>query len=276
VLCFKEEMINMGEVISVVSGKGGVGKTTLVANVSIALSELGFSVLMIDADITMSNLSLLIGINNPPITLTDVLLGSASVKDATYDGPKKTKIIPSSLSLSSFQKIDSDKLVSIVKDIKDQYDYVLIDSPAGIEKNVISSMVAATQILLITEPTSPSVADVFKIKIIAERLNLRMLGVIINKVSNIKGEIQEKDIVRMLELPCYGKIPYTEDIRESFLLQKIEPVIIHKPTSVSAEAFRAIARRISGKEVQVVQSKERKGIFSLFLKLFSKNKKIKR
>ena len=264
----------MGDVIAIVSGKGGVGKTTLTANLGIALSELGKSVLLVDADIAMSNLSLLVGLDNPPITLHDVLLGSSSAQDSTYDGPKGVKIIPSGLSISNYQRVDVERLVSIVKSLQKEYDFILIDAPAGIDKNVIAAMSASSQILLITEPTAPSVADVFKAKIVAERLNQKVLGIVINKVSNTKGEITEKEIMKMLELPSYGKIPYAEDIRESFLLKKIKPVLVHKSSGSSSDAFRRIARKVSGKEVEVATKEKKKGgLFAFFARIFSKKKK---
>ncbi len=263
----------MGEIITIASGKGGVGKTTLTANLGISLSELGFTVLLIDADIAMSNLSLLVGLDNPPITLHDVLLGSSSAQDATYDGPNKIKIIPSGLSISNYQRVDVERLISVVKSLISDYDFILIDAPAGIDKNVISAISASTQVLLITEPTSPSVADVFKVKIVCERLNQKVMGVIVNKVSDLKGEISEKEIMKMLEIPSYGKIPYSADIRESFLLKKITPTIIHNPTSESANAFRYIARRISGKEVEIKEQKKGIGFFGFLKRIFSKKVK---
>jgi len=261
----------MGEIITIVSGKGGVGKTTLTANLGLSIKELGFSVLLVDADVAMSNLSLLVGVDNPPITLHDVLLGSSSAADSTYEGPGGIKIIPSGLSISTYQRVDIERLVSVVKSLYNQYDYILIDAPAGIDKNVIAAMSASTQLLLITEPTAPSVADVFKVKIVAERLNLKVLGVVINKVSNISGEISEKEIIKMLELPCYGKVPYAEDIRQSFLLKKIKPLLVHSPSSISANSFRAIAQKITGKEKNLVK-KSGGGLFAFLKRLFSSKK----
>lgn len=267
----------MGEVIAIISGKGGVGKTTLTGNLSIALVELGYSVLVIDADLAMANLSLLMGLKTPPITIHDVLLGSAPVQDAIYDGPAGVKIIPAGLSISFYTRVDVERLVTITKELQKKYDYVLIDSPAGIERNVLATMSASTQILLITEPTAPSVADAFKAKIVAQRLNQRVLGVVINKYSNVKGEISETEIMKMLELPSYGKIPYSEDARESFLLKKIKPVLVHSPSSPVSNSFRAVARKITGKEVDTdVKPKKKKpfsGFFASFKKIFSKNKK---
>jgi septum site-determining protein MinD len=264
----------MSEVIAIVSGKGGVGKTTVTGNLGIALSELNCKVLLIDADVAMANLSLLIGLKTPPITLHDVLLGSSSTNDAIYDGPKNIKIIPSGLSLSTYQRVDSERLIAIVNELRNKFDYILIDSPAGIEKNVLAAMSASSQILLVTEPTAPSVADAFKVKIVSERLNQRVLGVIINKVSNIKGEISDKEIMKMLELPCDGKIPYAEDIRQSFLLKKIKPILVHNSNSPSSESFRAIARKITGKEsINIKDKKEnKKGFFAFLSRIFSKKK----
>lgn len=259
----------MGEIITIASGKGGVGKTTLTANLGIALSEIGFKVLLIDADIAMSNLSLLVGLENPPITLHDVLLGSSSAQDAIYDGPGKIKIIPSGLSISNYQRVDVERLVSVVKNLITDFDYILIDAPAGIDKNVISAISASTQVLLITEPTSPSVADVFKVKIVCERLNQKVRGVIVNKVSEVKGEISEKEIMKMLEVPSYGTIPYSLDVRESFLLKKIKPLLIHNPNSPSSNSFRYIARRLSGREV-AMKDKKKGGFFAFIKRLFSK------
>lgn len=266
----------MGEVIAIVSGKGGVGKTTLTANLGLALAELKKSVLLIDADIAMSNLSLLIGLDNPPITLHDVLLGSSAAQDAIYEGPKGISLIPSGLSISNYQRVDVERLVSIVKSLQNGYDYILIDAPAGIDKNVISVISASSEVLLVTEPTAPSVADVFKAKIVAERLNQKVMGVVVNKVSGVKGEITEKEIMKMLELPSLGRIPYAEDIRESFLLKKITPLLIHNSGSKSADSFRYVARKITGIEIVVNDNKtKKKGFFAFLARIFSKNKKQK-
>src|SRR3989344_3148945 len=126
----------MSRVIALASGKGGVGKTTITANLGIALAQRGQRVLLIDADIAMANLSLILGMHSSPITLHDVLLGEASIQDAIYDGPAGIAFIPSGLSLESYRRVDSERLEQVVESIKDQFDFILLDAPAGIEKNV--------------------------------------------------------------------------------------------------------------------------------------------
>jgi septum site-determining protein MinD len=179
-----------------------VGKTTLTANIGISLAQAGYSVCLIDADIAMANLSLLLGMQSSPITLQDVLLGEASIEDALYDGPAGVKFVPSGLSLESYRRVDSERLESVVKSIKSRFDFVLLDAPAGIEKNVLAAMASSEELLLVTMPESPSIADALKTKTMAERLGVKPLGVVVNFVYGQKGEISVSDIQKVLELPA--------------------------------------------------------------------------
>jgi len=265
----------MGRTITIASGKGGVGKTTLTANLGIALSQAGFSVCLIDADVAMANLSLLLGMQSSPITLHDVLLGEASAEDAIYDGPSKINFIPSGLSLESYKRVDSERLESVVKDIADRYDFILLDAPAGIEKNVLSSISAASELLLVATPDAPSIADVLKTKIVAQRIGSKPIGVVINLVRGEKGEISSEDVMKMLELPIYGLIPYDEEVRKSFLQEKISPVIVRKPSAPASLAIQKIALKLSGKQVVFEVPKKQSFFSSIFGRLFSIFKKKK-
>jgi septum site-determining protein MinD len=236
----------MGTVYALASGKGGVGKTTITANLGIALAQRGKKVLLVDADIAMANLSLLLGMQSSPITLHDVLLGESSLQDAIYDGPGGVSFVPSGLSFESYRRVDSARLAGVISSIKEDFDYILLDAPAGIETNVMSALSASDNVLLVTMPISPSIADVLKTKIVAERLGAKPIGVIVNFVRSERGEVTPDDIMKMLELPVYGLIPYDEDIRKSFMRDKIMPTILFKPNAKGIEAINQIAEKLTG------------------------------
>jgi septum site-determining protein MinD len=261
----------MARIITIASGKGGTGKTTVTANLGICLSRLGKKVLLIDADVAMANLSLILGMQSSPITLHDVLLGEAQVHDAIYDGPEKLHFIPSGLSLDNYKRVDSERLSSIVNELSDNYDFILLDAAAGIEKNVLSAFSASQETLLITMPTSPAIADALKTKLVAQRIGNKVIGVVINFVMGEKGEINKNETASILELPIYGIVPYDPEVRKSFMQQKVSPVSIRKSDSPAAQEFKKLASRLTGLKVQDVQVKK-EGLFSRILSKFKKKR----
>ena len=260
----------MARVIAIASGKGGTGKTTITANLGIALSKLGKKVLLIDADVAMANLSLILGMQSSPITLHDVLLGEAGVHDAIYDGPMGIKFIPSGLSLDNYKRVDSERLSGIVSQISEEYDFILLDLAAGIEKNVLSAFSASQETILVTMPTSPAIADALKTKLVAQRLGSKVVGCIINFVMNEKGEITRNDIANMLELPIYGSVPYDPEVRKSFMQSKVSPVIVRKPDCPASLEIARIASRMLGLKANEQQPIRRVGLFSRLFSFFKK------
>ncbi len=258
----------MGRVIALISGKGGVGKTTITANLGIALAKRGMNVCLIDADIAMANLSLLLNMQNSPITLHDVLLGEASVDDALYDGPAGIKLIPSGLSLENYRRVDPERLQAIIDAIKPRFDFILLDCAAGIERTVMAAISASDEVLLIAMPTSPSIADVLKAKITAQRLGSKPLGVIINFYRQEKGEIKKEDVMKLLELPVIVTVPFDDEMRKSFMQDSLAPVMISKPGTPGALALQIAAAKLAGLPVQAEQPQGGGGIGAFFGKLF--------
>jgi septum site-determining protein MinD len=261
----------MARVITIASGKGGTGKTTVTANLGICLSKLGKKVLLIDADVAMANLSLILGMQSSPITLHDVLLGEAQVHDAIYDGPEKLHFIPSGLSLDNYKRVDSERLSSLVSELTENYDFILLDAAAGIEKNVLSAFSASQETLLVTMPTSPAIADALKTKLVAQRLGNKVIGIVVNFVMGEKGEISKNETSSILELPVYGVVPYDPEVRKSFMQQKVAPVSIRKSDSIAAQEFQKIASKLTGLKVQETQTKK-EGLFSRILSKFKKKR----
>lgn len=267
----RSEVKIMGRSITIVSGKGGVGKTSITANLGIALAQRGVSVCLVDADIAMANLSLLLGMQSSPITLHDVLLGEAGVQDAIYDGPNGLKLIPSGLSLENYRRVDADRLASVIKAIQHKFDFVLLDGPAGIEKSVLASIAATEECLLIATPDSPSIADVLKTKIVAQRLGSKPLGVVLNMVHYEKGEISKEEVSRMMELPVYAAVPYDDEMRHSFQRDKAIPVMLRNSQAKSSVEIQRLAARLAGLPVQMEEKHSSgflAGIMGFFSRLF--------
>lgn len=259
----------MGRSITIVSGKGGVGKTSITANLGIALAQRGVSVCLVDADIAMANLSLLLGMQSSPITLHDVLLGEAGVQDAVYDGPAGLKFIPSGLSLENYRRVDADRLATVIKSIQHKFDFVILDGPAGIEKSVLASIAATEECLLICTPDSPAIADVLKTKIVAQRLGSKPVGVVLNMVRAERGEIGKDEVSRMMELPVYGAIPYDDEMRHSFQRDKVVPVMLRNPQAKSCIEIQRLAARLAGLPVQMEDTHASGGIFAAIMGFFA-------
>ena len=252
----------MGRVISVVSGKGGVGKTSITAELGIALAKRSLKVCLIDADVAMANLSLLLNMQSVPITLHDALLGESSIQDAIYDGPAGIKFIPSGLSLENYRRVDPERLQSLIESIANQFDFILLDCPAGIEKSVLAAMAASDEIIVVTMPNSPSIADAFKAKSTAQRLGIRATGVIVNFIFDEKGEIKHDEIMRMMELPIYGLIPYDPEMRRSFMQDKTAPLMMRRPSSPAAIAIQKTASKLAGLPVQFELPEKKQSFWS--------------
>ena len=260
----------MGRSITIASGKGGVGKTTLTANVGIALAMSGHKVLLVDADVAMANLSLLLKMQNSPITLHEVLIGEAAIEDAIYSGPKGIDLVPSGLSLESYRRVDSERLKSVIESLEDHYDFILLDAPAGIERNVLSALSSVKQVLIVTTPNSPSIADALKTKIVAQRLNAKPFGVVLNMVRGEKGELEKEEIVKIMELPAYGLVPYDPEVRKTFLSKDSKPIILRKPNSPAAKAIMQVAMKLGGKNVELKTEKSGFFLTRILKKLFGK------
>ncbi|MEM4566687.1 MAG: cell division ATPase MinD, partial [Archaeoglobaceae archaeon] len=171
----------------------------MTANLGIALTQLGYDVTIVDADITMANLELILGMEGLPITLQNVLAGEAKIEEAIYVGPGGVKVIPAGVSLEGLRKANPEKLEEVLTRIVGGTDILILDAPAGLERSAIIAIAAAQELLLVVNPEIASITDGLKTKIVAERLGTKTLGVVINRMTGWGIDMAKSEIEAILE-----------------------------------------------------------------------------
>ncbi len=155
-------------IITVTSGKGGVGKTTTTINLGAALNHFKKEVIIVDANLTTPNVGLHLGAPIVPVNLNHVMQGKAKVSDAIYEHDSGTKVIPSSLSVKELRKINHDKLKDVAKKLRNMADFVLLDSAAGLGDEAVGSIEAADELIIVTNPEITADTDALKTVKLAE------------------------------------------------------------------------------------------------------------
>ena len=236
----------MTKVITITSGKGGVGKTTTAINLGAALNSFGKEVIVVDANLSTPNVGLHLGAPIVPISLNHVLLGKAKIIDAIYEHESGTKIIPSSLSVKELKRIDNGKLKDVAKRLKKMADYIIFDSAAGLGEEALAAIECADELIIVTNPEIPAVTDALKTSKVIEELGKSVKGVIVNRVKGNKTEMPIKNIRDMLELPILGVVPEDNNMQKALVMKN---ALVHThPRSRASRAYREIAARIIGND----------------------------
>jgi septum site-determining protein MinD len=243
----------MTRIISVLSGKGGVGKTTLVSNLGTSLAKRGKNVIILDGNVTTPNLSLHMGIPFYPVTLHDVLRNNIPIESAIYHHETGLKIIPASLASEATKEVDIDKFKSVMLKLLGKAEIVLVDAAAGLGKEALAAVSVADDLLIVTIPEMPAVTDALKTIRLAEENGTRVLGVVINRVRGLKHELTLSEIKAMVDVPILSVIP--EDIAVQKAIAKRVPVVHHKPNSRASLEFQRLAAKIVGETWTSVKPK---------------------
>ncbi len=236
----------MGLSITIASGKGGVGKTTLAANLGVALAEFDKDVTILDADIEMANLELHLGMEGMKTTLHDVLSGDASVKDAIYEGPCGIKVIPAGISLDGLRKADPERLENVLSDLLRTTEILILDAPAGLGRSVVTALASGQELLLVVNPEISSMSDALKTKIVAKKLGAHVLGVVLNRGGHDKTDLTIQEVEVILEAKVLAVIPEDPEIRRSSAFG--QPVVLRSPDSPAAIAIKKLAADMIGEK----------------------------
>lgn len=262
----------MGQVIVITSGKGGVGKTTSTANIGAGLALLGKKVVLIDTDIGLRNLDVVLGLENRIVyNLVDVIEGNCKPKQAMIRDKKNQNLylLPSAQTRDK-TAVTPEQMKALVSDLRNEFDFVILDCPAGIEQGFKNAIAGADRALVVTTPEVSAIRDADRIIGLLEAAEMQKIDLIINRirVGMMKSGdmISEEDVLDILSVDYIGPVPDDEEIIIS--TNRGEPLV--GGDSKAGKAYMDICRRILGEEVPMMDLKEGRGILSKFIDLFKK------
>lgn len=263
----------MSEVIVITSGKGGVGKTTTTANVGTGLAQLNKKVVLIDTDIGLRNLDVVMGLENRIVyNLVDVIEGNCRIKQALI----KDKKYPELYLLPSAQTRDKtavtpEQMQKLTDELREEFDYILLDCPAGIEQGFKNAIAGADRAIVVTTPEVSAIRDADRIIGLLEANELRKTELIVNRLRMDmvrRGDMMSvEDVCDILAIPLIGAVPDDEHIVIS--TNQGEPLV--GTDCLAGQAYSNICRRILGEQVEFLNLEEKQSVFNKLRSLFKKN-----
>lgn len=255
----------MGQVIAVTSGKGGVGKTTSTANLGTALAMQGKRVVLIDADIGLRNLDVVMGLENRIVyDLVDVVEGFCRLKQALIKDKRQEHLflLPAAQTKDK-SAVTPDQMKAVVDELREEFDFVLVDSPAGIEQGFKNAIAGADKAVIVTTPEVSAVRDADRIIGLLEAAQIDKPLLLINRIRpNMvkRGDMMDVgDILDILAVDLLGIVP--DDDQIIVATNKGEPAVL-VAGSRAGEAYRNVCRRLLGEEVPIMNLEGETGLLS--------------
>jgi septum site-determining protein MinD len=228
--------------IAVSSGKGGVGKTTIAANLGAALAKLGDKVTIIDMDLAMPNLEIITGLGTPPVGLIDVLDGKLELEQVTYTGPMGTIVIPPGVMLDGYSNKNKDRIKKLLMDFPLESDYVILDMPPG--REAVDVLWSEIEALIVMNPDKASVLDAINMKALLDMREIKVLGAVLNR-ARLEDETWIDEIERVLETNVVAVIPESGVVKDS--LNKEECFVVAAGDSKPSVEIMELAKELSGR-----------------------------
>jgi septum site-determining protein MinD len=262
----------MGEVIVITSGKGGVGKTTTSANIGTGLAALNKKVVLIDADIGLRNLDVVLGLENRIVyDLIDVIEGKCRIKQALIKDKRfgnKLYLLPAAQTKDK-TALNPEQMQKLCETLKAEYDYIIVDCPAGIEQGFKNAIAGADKAIVVTTPEMSAVRDADRIIGLLEASELRNPSLILNRIKPYmvkRGDMMSiEDVTEILAISLIGVVPDDESIVIS--TNKGEPTVLDLE-SRAGSAYRNITKRVVGEEVPIMNLDIEEGILNKIKKFF--------
>ncbi len=262
----------MGEVIVITSGKGGVGKTTTTSNIGMGLANLGKKVCVVDADIGLRNLDVVMGLENRIVfDIVDLVKGNCKQKQALIKDKRNENLylLPAAQSKDK-NALNEDEMKQLCNNLKSEFDYVIVDCPAGIEQGFKNAIAGADRALVVITPEVSAVRDADRIIGLLEANELNDPKLIINRIR--PGMVQKnemlaiEDVTNILAIDLIGVVPDDEEIIVS---TNIGDPAVSDSSSLAGQAFRNICRRVLGEDVEFLDLTKGDSFFKKLRKLFS-------
>ncbi len=259
-----------GQTLVVTSGKGGVGKTTTVANLGTALAQKGYKVVLIDADIGLRNLDVVMGLENRIVyNLVDIVEGKCRIEQAMIrDRKLKTLHVIPAAQTREKDAVTPEQMKTLCEQLAAEHDYVIVDCPAGIERGFKNAVAGAQKALVVTTPEVSAIRDADRVIGLLEANMLKDIHLIINRLNAKmvkKGDMMSTaDIVSLLSIPLIGVIPESSEVVVS--TNRGVP-LVHERGSRAGQAFQKIAARLNGENIPL-DEEEDSGFLSRFKRIF--------
>ena len=244
----------MARVIVITSGKGGVGKKTTTSNIGMALARLGHNTLLVDADVGLRNLDLLLGLENRIIyTGLDVLAETCRLEQALITDKRQSKLTFFPLSSNQAKTpITKSQIQKLVHLLEKKYDFILIDSPAGIDDGFQTAVMPAQEAIVVVTPEVPSIRDADKVIGIIVAQDIKKISLLVNRIrpKMVKTDdmMSIDDVKNILGVPLVGVIPDSEQV--IIASNRGEPLVLEEKLSLPGLAFENTARRLLGEEIE--------------------------
>ncbi|MDB9311468.1 septum site-determining protein MinD [Spirulina sp. CS-785/01] len=243
----------MTRIIVITSGKGGVGKTTITANLGTAIAKRGHKTVLIDADFGLRNLDLLLGLENRVVyTAMDAISGQCRLEQALIKDKRQPNLVllPAAQNRNK-ESINPEQMKKLVAALGKVFDYIIVDCPAGIEGGFRNAIAAAREAIIVTTPEVAAVRDADRVIGLLEANDIRRIHLVVNRIRpemvQISDMMSVEDVLEILAIPLIGIVP--DDERIIIASNRGEPIVLEKNPPLSGVAIKNIASRLDGEKV---------------------------
>lgn len=256
---------NMTRIIGIVSGKGGVGKSTVAVNLALALRKFKKNVALIDCNLSTPHLSYYLGISDYETTINDVLQDKLNINSAMYSY-NGIKYLPASVKFEDLVGVELTKFKKYLSKVEKKIDFVILDSAPGLGKEALFVMDASSEIIFVTTPFVPMISDIIRCKEVLSQFGQKKMNILLNMVTGNNYELKKEVVEELTGVPVMGELAYDKNIIQGLVFRT--PVIEYKPNSLSSINFMKIASLLAEKDYEIPMKIKWHKLFTKIKNLF--------